>query len=745
MTPRTTTRRHQVAVANPGAFRLPAMLVVVVGIIVMLVAPAEGGIAGFQKWLKSSFPEAVVDIPAGQRDVFDVVCLDMNQVLHSALRKASDEPHAIRRVFKEVNRILRTCNPRLAVVFAFDGVAPMAKLMTQRRRRESSKRDGKYKMSPLHLTPGTEFMRGAAEAMRHYASTKLLDSRYKEVRFYISGADIPGEGEIKVFDWIKRSELLPDGTDRSVVLIGGDADLVLQGLVLTKVKNLFTFMTGVNGNGTLVSMWMIVRALEQTWLGSSDRVRTDLIFLLTSCGNDYIPRVRGITFDRCFKAYNAARRKWVEAGMGDSAYVIDGLHRTFNWPFALDFFQELYELASDIPRAAQVVRIVAKTPPSIGEFFNTILIQPEGLTKAMETEFHADAKYPHWTAVLTLKNQSFHSGPGHAGQKAAIQEAHRRALQTLSPEGYRNYLKALRKHGERVKELEEEGFFEDGGVDEGSLSDPGFFLQGLLWNIQMYEDGFCPDFWFMYDLPYAPSCCDLLEWIKQAAKESVRLEPPTSTEPPLHCDVACLTLMNVRGRGLVPPGLRDLMDIGSPVMHLYKEDSPSVFDVKALLEAVNNHPHWEKREIDMGRAWTVVQRKDSKSAKDKKSRSGARRISMPPPLISHLQDVDVRSIEYLILGATDSPPCHPWSRPGLPMDLRPSPQSIDQVLAVPHFEPFGKYSKGHRSGLPEQGSRSKRRFGGASLQHTTAKRPQRGGPPAVPRSRGGPSRSPSIM
>lgn len=56
--------------------------------------------------------------------------------------------------------------------------------------------------------------------------------RFKKVTFYVSGASVPGEGELKCIDWVKLMGL--SGED-SVVLIGGDADLVLQGMALSQV------------------------------------------------------------------------------------------------------------------------------------------------------------------------------------------------------------------------------------------------------------------------------------------------------------------------------------------------------------------------------------------------------------------------------------------------------------------------------------------------------------------------------
>lgn len=45
---------------------------------------------------------------------------------------------------------------------------------------------------------------------------------------------MPGEGELKCIDWIKH--MCSDGTEESAVIVGGDADLVLQGLALPQVR-----------------------------------------------------------------------------------------------------------------------------------------------------------------------------------------------------------------------------------------------------------------------------------------------------------------------------------------------------------------------------------------------------------------------------------------------------------------------------------------------------------------------------
>ncbi|CAN0497229.1 unnamed protein product, partial [Ectocarpus sp. 12 AP-2014] len=208
--------------------------------------------------------------------------------------------------------------------------APLAKLLVQRSRRENSKRNSKYRMSALHLSPGTKFMEDVASAMEYYAFQECTRPCYQGVKFYISGANVPGEGELKCIDWLKH---MPK-PDESAVIVGGDADLILQGLALSEVsaktpnqkscfpphpagrrcylhgqvKNTFIFSQTDAGSYRLSSIWEVVRSLEEMFPGQSALVRIDLAVLIMLNGNDYLPKVRGVSFSRCFQAYQALKR-----------------------------------------------------------------------------------------------------------------------------------------------------------------------------------------------------------------------------------------------------------------------------------------------------------------------------------------------------------------------------------------------------------------------------------------------------
>ena len=138
---------------------------------------AVSGIAGFgqffaESWLGRDACQVVQCPPA--KGTFDHVLIDVNQFVHTSTRRAKDEEDAVKRLFVALDGVLRVARPTTSLVLALDGAAPIAKIVTQRRRREaavakSGVADG---VSPLLITPGTAFMDYVSEALEYYAGVK---------------------------------------------------------------------------------------------------------------------------------------------------------------------------------------------------------------------------------------------------------------------------------------------------------------------------------------------------------------------------------------------------------------------------------------------------------------------------------------------------------------------------------------------------------------------------------------------
>lgn len=71
------------------------------------------GIKGFRGWFSGRFPSAYTEIDVTvDTEEFDHVLIDMNQMLHVALRRRVDEDRALFSMFKELDQTLRYARPK---------------------------------------------------------------------------------------------------------------------------------------------------------------------------------------------------------------------------------------------------------------------------------------------------------------------------------------------------------------------------------------------------------------------------------------------------------------------------------------------------------------------------------------------------------------------------------------------------------------------------------------------------------
>lgn len=227
----------------------------------------------------------------------------MNQVIHQVSRRSVDRQSLAAALFRELDQILKSCVPRKSVFFAFDGPGPIAKLLTQRRRRNKGKKEhtdinpssstqrsryAKPSIDRLEFTPGTELQYLLRDAVEYWAYSRLQnDYKYRNVDIRISGADVAGEGELKLIDFC-RAGCLPE--HESIVVIGGDADIVLQGLATVPIRNFFVYLRNfaVSGRKKLnyvISVWELSRTLERLFPGSGSGARIDFVLFSILNGN----------------------------------------------------------------------------------------------------------------------------------------------------------------------------------------------------------------------------------------------------------------------------------------------------------------------------------------------------------------------------------------------------------------------------------------------------------------------------
>lgn len=218
------------------------------------------------------FPiDATAENPNGIE--FDNLYLDMNGIIHPCTHPEDKPPptteeamfHA---VFEYVDRIFSIIRPRKLIYMAIDGVAPRAKINQQRSRRFRSAQEMAEKKRQAEelrkewskvgtrmtdddkedmeddpfdsnvITPGTPFMARLATALRNFVAERVQSSlAWQNLVVVFSDASVPGEGEHKIAEFIRR-ERTQAGYNPNLkhVMYGLDADLIMLALATHEVN-----------------------------------------------------------------------------------------------------------------------------------------------------------------------------------------------------------------------------------------------------------------------------------------------------------------------------------------------------------------------------------------------------------------------------------------------------------------------------------------------------------------------------
>jgi len=174
----------------------------------------------------------------------DNLFLDSNSIIYDSINfdnfenKSQFENFIIQNVINKLENIIKIINPKRNIYIAFDGIPPLAKLSQQKNRRYKSFYQATlFKKTILwdtsSITPGTNFMKNLDLSIYNYFKNK-----YNNLNIIISCSDIPGEGEHKLFNYLRNNK----NNDYNTVIYGMDADLIMLCLNhLNLCKNIYLY------------------------------------------------------------------------------------------------------------------------------------------------------------------------------------------------------------------------------------------------------------------------------------------------------------------------------------------------------------------------------------------------------------------------------------------------------------------------------------------------------------------------
>jgi 5'-3' exoribonuclease 1 len=255
----------------------------------------------------------------GQCEPIHHLLMDCNSIIYDAYRELEEkykkepfpietiEKRLIQRTIHKIEEYIELVKPSKTVYVTFDGVAPFAKMNQQRIRRYKSQ---DATTTPLWnttaITPGTTFMTHLSQSIYSYftpttPSSTTYQNKYPSRKILVSCSDEPGEGEHKLFHFIRTTDCSSD----VIAVYGLDADLIMLSLFHQSYsKNIYvfrespTFKTVLSHSyeqkellfmdiGGLINSIFQEMGNYQT-IDKSLRV-TDYVFMCFFLGNDFLP------------------------------------------------------------------------------------------------------------------------------------------------------------------------------------------------------------------------------------------------------------------------------------------------------------------------------------------------------------------------------------------------------------------------------------------------------------------------
>ena len=476
------------------------------------------------------------------------------------------ETAILQHVCDKITEYVAQVNPTHCVFLTFDGVAPVAKMNQQRERRYrtwfTSEMEKQFEMSGRNsattkpvsiveseeswstacITPGTAFMNKLHVRMSEYVADKQREaacsassSSNPYPRYLLSSSKEPGEGEHKIFEFIRAN---PDTHRGQVTLVYGlDADLIMLALNHLHISNEIylyretpEFIQSVNSQLKPNEQYYvdipymsdcIARYMTSAATASKSNTNTspicpivkkhlvyDYIFMFFFMGNDFMPHfpsmnIRTTGPDTVMNAYNATFQNTITAG---TDHTPASTNRSFihhstgadplriHWANVREFVQCLAEMEHSRLVAEHALRDKRSRMGSSGHQCERVVAPVAPVAGDNNNKhLHNTGTYGSASELLLAKCKS-------ATDMLHIPTKERGVEHYIAPQkpGWeQRYYAAL--FGEQITDRRCKAYCTN-------------YLEGLEWTFQYYTRG-CIDWRWRYSYAYAPLLEDLVRFV----------------------------------------------------------------------------------------------------------------------------------------------------------------------------------------------------------------------------------------
>ncbi len=245
-----------------------------------------------------------------------IYAIDFNGIIHPQAHKETNKDKLFLNLWNKIVSYNDFYKPEKMLI-CVDGVAPVAKIIQQRKRRYLS--IFKNKIDKIATTwdtnaisAGTEFMNNLDE----FIFNKIND----DSSFIFDGSKNQGEGEHKIFNYLKTLDF-----DKGVIINGLDADLIILSL-LSNINNIYLMrenddeITYLDINELKKSL---LEELKINWKNMNDiEIIESYCVMCSILGNDFIPNI--ITLNMKNKGLIKIMDYTTKAIEKNGSLVIDG-------------------------------------------------------------------------------------------------------------------------------------------------------------------------------------------------------------------------------------------------------------------------------------------------------------------------------------------------------------------------------------------------------------------------------------